>query len=159
MDGLHIGPCRRAPRDTPKRHPQERSTKMSPKIDFGGAFGGQGSRQGDQRGPEGSQKGANEPRLASFCFALGGPAGQNSPKTSTKSLPDLPIPRLLMILGPLWMDVCMIFIAFQSMFDIMFETVFCSNQHALSPVTSMLCPRSPACSVPSHQHALSPVTC
>ena len=43
--GLHIGPCRRAPRDTPKRHPTESSTKMPSKNNFGGHLGAQGPQK------------------------------------------------------------------------------------------------------------------
>ena len=150
MDGLHIGPCRRAPRDTPKRHPQERSTKMSPKIAFGGAFGGQGSRQGDQRGPEGSQKGANEPRLASL-FLLWAALGSKWPQDVHQEPPRPPHTPIFCDFGsPL--DGCL------HDFGSIFSPCLTLCLRRCFAVTSMLCPQSPACSVPGHQRALSPAT-
>ena len=50
----HVGPCRGAARDTPKRHPAESSTKMPAKINFGRAFGGQWARWGAHGTPMGA---------------------------------------------------------------------------------------------------------
>lgn len=50
----HVGPCRGAARDTPKRHPPESITKMPAKIDFGRAFGGQWARWGAHGTPMGA---------------------------------------------------------------------------------------------------------
>ncbi len=50
----HVGPCRGAARDTPKRHPLESTTKMPAKIDFGRAFGEQWARWGAHGVPRGA---------------------------------------------------------------------------------------------------------
>ena len=75
MYGLHIGPCRRAARNPPKRHAPERYTKIPQKTYFGGTFGGQGSQKGRQRGPEGratypSAPNSAEPLLLIFTLEL-----------------------------------------------------------------------------------------
>ena len=51
----HVGPCRGAARDTPKRHPPESITKMPAKIYFGRAFRGAMGPVGRTWRPKGGQ--------------------------------------------------------------------------------------------------------
>ena len=136
--------------------------KDPPKCLQKSPLGGHSGAKAHDRVTKGGQKGAKkEPTNQGWplFFCSGRPWGSKWPQDVHQEPPRPPHTPIFDDFGPP-LDGCLHdFRRFQSMFDIMFETVFCSNQHALSPVTSMLCPRSPACSVPSHQHALSPVTC
>jgi hypothetical protein len=121
------------------------------KSPLGGAFGGQGSRQGDQRGPEGNQKGAKETRLASLFLlwaALGVKMAPRRPPRASQTAPHTPIfDDFGSPLHGCLQDVGSIF---SPCLTLCLRRCFA--------VTSMLCPQSPACSVPSHQRALSPAT-
>jgi len=128
--------------------------KDPPKCLQKSPLGGQSGAKAHDRVTKGGQKGAKkEPTNQGWplFFCSGRPWGSKWPQDVHQEPPRPPHTPIFDDFGPP-LDGCL------HDFGSMFSPCLTLCLRRCFAVTSMLCPQSPACSVPGHQRALSPAT-